>query len=73
VSDLESITLYRARWSLLKQMAVYGDEARTFLAIVASGLRKRLDLNSPHRFSAAGRGCSDYGEAASPADARSIS
>jgi transcriptional regulator with XRE-family HTH domain len=44
VSDLESITLYRARWSLLKQMAVYGDEARTFLAIVASGLRKGSTL-----------------------------
>jgi transcriptional regulator with XRE-family HTH domain len=44
VTDPESTALYRARWSLLKQMAVYGDEARAFLAIVASGLRKGSTL-----------------------------
>jgi transcriptional regulator with XRE-family HTH domain len=32
INDPESVALYRARWSLLSQMAIYGDEARAFLA-----------------------------------------
>lgn len=40
VNDPESIALYRARWSLLEQMAVSGDEARAFLAAVEIDLRK---------------------------------
>jgi len=44
VADPEDIALYRARWSLLKQMAVYGDETRAFLAAVASDLSKGSTL-----------------------------
>jgi len=44
VNDPESIALYRTRWSLLMQMALSGDEARAFLAVVASNLRKTMTL-----------------------------
>jgi hypothetical protein len=44
VNDPESIALYQARWSLLKQMAVYGNEARAFIDAIASNLRKAATL-----------------------------
>lgn len=49
VNDPESIDLYRARWSLLEQMAVTGDEARAFISAVASDLGKPLTLTQ-HAF-----------------------
>jgi hypothetical protein len=39
VNDPESIALYRERWSLLEQMAIFGDEARAFLGEVSADLR----------------------------------
>jgi transcriptional regulator with XRE-family HTH domain len=39
VTDPESVALYKTRWSMLERMAVFGDEARTFLASVASDIR----------------------------------
>jgi transcriptional regulator with XRE-family HTH domain len=39
VNDPESVALYRARWSLLKQMALCDDEARRFLAEIAADIR----------------------------------
>lgn len=47
VNDPESIALYRTRWSLLEQMALHGDEARSFLAFVTSDIRKNLTLIKP--------------------------
>jgi transcriptional regulator with XRE-family HTH domain len=44
VNDPESIALYRTRWSLLKQMTLSGDEARVFLAAIASDIRKTMTL-----------------------------
>lgn len=44
VNDEEGIALYRTRWSLLEQMALYGDEARTFLVSLASDIRKNITL-----------------------------
>jgi len=38
INDPESVALYRRRWSLLAQMAIYGAEARAFLATVSSGV-----------------------------------
>ncbi|MFC5828493.1 helix-turn-helix domain-containing protein [Nonomuraea insulae] len=35
----ESVGLYRTRWSLLRQMAVFDDEARVFLSEVADTIR----------------------------------
>ena len=39
INDPESVGLYRQRWSLLEQMAIYGDEARTFLACLRASVR----------------------------------
>jgi transcriptional regulator with XRE-family HTH domain len=47
VNDPESVALYRTRWSLLEQMALHGDEARSFLAFLASDIRKNLTLIKP--------------------------
>jgi transcriptional regulator with XRE-family HTH domain len=44
VNDPESIALYRARWSLLEQMAISGDEALAFLAALASDVKKAATL-----------------------------
>ncbi len=44
VNDPQSIALYRARWSLLAQMARYGDAARDFLAAIGSDIRKSMTL-----------------------------
>lgn len=44
VNDPQSIALYRARWSLLAQMALSGDSARDFLAAIGSDLRKSVTL-----------------------------
>jgi len=38
INDPESVALYRRRWSLLAQMAIYGGEARAFLTTVGSGV-----------------------------------
>jgi transcriptional regulator with XRE-family HTH domain len=40
VKDPESIALYRTRWSLLQQMAVFGEEARAVLAGLAAELQQ---------------------------------
>jgi transcriptional regulator with XRE-family HTH domain len=44
VNDPQSIALYRARWSLLEQMAFSGDAARDFLAAIGSDIRKSMTL-----------------------------
>lgn len=44
VNDPQSIALYRARWSLLAQMARYGEAARDFLAAIGSDIRKSMTL-----------------------------
>ncbi|MQY05864.1 helix-turn-helix domain-containing protein [Actinomadura macrotermitis] len=40
VHDPEDIRLYEDRWSLLRQMAVFDEEARTFLAEIADEIRR---------------------------------
>lgn len=39
VNDPSDVELYRSRWSLLRQMAVFDDEARKFLATLGTDLR----------------------------------
>ena len=39
INDPESVGLYRQRWSLLEQMAIYGDEARAFLACLHASVQ----------------------------------
>ena len=41
VDSAELVDLYRSRWSLLRQSALFDDEARVFLRDVAAGLRAR--------------------------------
>jgi transcriptional regulator with XRE-family HTH domain len=41
VDSTEHVDLYRSRWSLLRQSALFGDEAREFLRDVAADLRTR--------------------------------
>ncbi|GAA3930059.1 helix-turn-helix transcriptional regulator [Actinomadura viridis] len=43
VSDPEEIGLYRKRWSGLERMAVFGDEARAFLARIGADVRQSGD------------------------------
>lgn len=40
VNDPESVGLYRTRWSLLRRMAIFDDEARAFLARLTAELRE---------------------------------
>jgi transcriptional regulator with XRE-family HTH domain len=42
VDSAELVDLYRSRWSLLRQSALFDDEAREFLRDVAAGLRARI-------------------------------
>ncbi len=39
----EEVEMYRERWTLLRRMAVFGDDARAFLAAVAADIRRSAD------------------------------
>jgi transcriptional regulator with XRE-family HTH domain len=40
VSGPDDVELYRRRWQLLSEMALFGDQARAFLARLAAGIRE---------------------------------